>query len=76
MFERDIRLVVEENVRHYMKENNVRRKELTASLGQQTISNVLSGNGNHGYSIVTVQRLAEVLGVKTIDLLEDWSDEE
>ena len=76
MPERDIRIVVADNVKRYMAENGVNRRKLGLAIGFASVGRILDGSTVNGCTIMTLQRTAEVLGVKIIDLIEDWGDED
>lgn len=72
--ERNVITVVRENIERYMELNDVSRDSLKKMCGNGTIDNMLDDNTVNGCSIISLQRIAGALGVKTIDLVEDWSD--
>ncbi|MDR2278908.1 MAG: hypothetical protein LBE23_13710 [Vagococcus sp.] len=53
----------------------MKQKHLEDEVGSKTIQNLLRKETKHGCSIRTLQRIATALEVKTIDLVEDWSEE-
>ena len=73
--ERDIVDVVVENINRYLKEKNMNQKYLEDEIGSKSIQNLLRKETKHGCGIRTLQRIALALEVKTIDLVEDWSEE-
>lgn len=74
--ERSIIDVVSENINRYMKLNNIQRRHLEQEVGGATIQNMLTKKTTNGCSILSLQKIAMALGVSTIDLVEDWTDEE
>lgn len=72
--ERDIVDIVVDNINRYLKEKNMKQKHLEDEVGSKTIQNLLRKETKHGCSIRMLQRIAAALEVKTIDLVEDWSD--
>lgn len=72
--ERNIIDVVNENMNRYMELNNIKRKHLEKEIGSATIQNMLTKKTTNGCSILSLQKIAKALGVKTIDLIEDWSE--
>lgn len=72
--ERDLRIVVWENVERYRKQKGVSIDSFCESVGfpiRTYRSNLKYGGAT--LSFPTLQKFAYVLNVKTIDLLEDWS---
>lgn len=74
--ERSIIDVVSENINRYMKLNNIQRRHLEQEVGGATIQNMLTKKTTNGCSILSLQKIAMTLGVSTIDLVEDWTEEE
>lgn len=74
--ERSIIDVVSENINRYMKLNNIQRRHLEQEVGGATIQNMLTKKTTNGCSILSLQKIAMALGVSTIDLVEDWTEEE
>lgn len=72
--ERNVITVVRENIERYMELNSVSRQDLRKLCGNQTVDNMLNDNTVNGCSIISLQRIAGALGIKTIDLIEDWSE--
>lgn len=74
--ERDIVDIVVDNINRYLKEKNMKQWQLEVEVGTATIQKIMSKNTKHGCGIRTLQRIriAVALEVKTIDLVEDWSD--
>lgn len=69
--------IVRENVVRYMVEAGMKKFDLaTAVGGTAVIQRLIDGGTVNGPTIVTLQKIAMALGVKTIDLVEDWSDED
>lgn len=73
--ERDIVEVISENIRRYMKENDVLLTKVCNEVGTQTVRNMIYKNTTNGCSVRSLQKIAKSLGVKTIDLVEDWSEQ-
>ncbi|MGY3766825.1 hypothetical protein ACWOAH_09900 [Vagococcus vulneris] len=72
--ERYIIDVVVDNMNRYMEQNNVSKKMLEVDVGSATIQNMLRKKTTNGCSIRSLQRIAQSLGVSTIDLVEDWEE--
>lgn len=72
--ERDIVDIVVDNINRYLKEKNMKQWQLEVEVGTATIQKIMNKNTKHGCGIRTLQRIAAALEVKTIDLVEDWSD--
>jgi hypothetical protein len=53
----------------------MKQKHLEDEVGSKTILNLLRKETTHSCSIKMLQRIAVALKVKTIDLVEDWSEE-
>ena len=49
--------------------------QLEVEVGTATIQKIMNKNTKYGCGIRTLQRIAAALEVKTIDLVEDWSEE-
>lgn len=73
--ERDIVDIVVDNINRYLKEKNMKQWQLEVEVGTATIQKIMNKNTKHGCGIRTLQRIAIALDVKTIDLVEDWSEE-
>jgi len=71
---RDIVEVISDNMRMYMKINKVSLHQVCSKVGTQTTRNMLYKNTTNGCSVRSMQKIAEALGIKTIDLIEDWSE--
>ncbi|ANY13521.1 hypothetical protein BCY75_05785 [Latilactobacillus curvatus] len=77
MGERNIVEIVRENVVRYMAEAGMKKFDLAMVVGGTAgIQRLIDGGSVNGPTIVTLQKIAMALGVKTIDLVEDWSDED
>lgn len=73
--ERPLWDVVRENLHRYVDESNKTPHKISQDAGfrDATILNrVMKGNGKTG--LTGLQQLAKGLGIKTIDLFEDWSE--
>lgn len=55
-----------------MKTNKIKRKDIENKFGVKTTDNILTGNGKYGITVITLEKLAKLLNVKTIDLIEEW----
>lgn len=73
---RDIMTIVGENVRKYRLECGMSSRAFAASFGTSTTRTRQIESGMANLQIRTVAQIAETLGVKVIDLLEDWEDDE
>lgn len=73
---RDIKVIVGENVKRYREEAGISINKLKrqVSYSWQDLTKFEAGERN--CSLDKLQALAEALGVKVIDLVEDWSEEE
>lgn len=72
--ERSIIDVVVENIEMYMETRGITRNQLKVLCGNATVDNLLYFKSVNGCSLVSLQRIAGALGVKTLDLIEDWSE--
>ena len=72
--ERDLRIVVWENVERYRKQKGVSIDSFCESVGFpiRTYHSNLK-NGGASVSFPTIQKFAKFLGISTISLFEDWS---
>lgn len=72
--ERLLTEVVWENIEKYRKEKKLSVTDLCKKVGY-TSSNYIKNRREKGQIMPnTIQKFAGVLGVKTIDLIEDWSE--
>lgn len=67
-------LVIAENAEKYRKEKGISAQELAAKADYSYQSYMKLVKGGIEVRPSTIQKLAYVLGVKTIDLIEDWSE--
>lgn len=73
--ERDIRIILAENVDRFWDRKEVAYSKVSAILGsKEKVTSMLEGRGR--VDITTVQKLAELFGVNTISMFEDWSEDE
>lgn len=68
----NIKTIIRDNVKYYMKINKVKRKSLETNLGVKTVDNILKAKGKYGITIVTLEKLSKLLSVKSLDLIEEW----
>ena len=73
MTERPINTVIAENIQRYMTEKEIKLTKLANELGTSTTDTRRILNGGN-ITIIRLQQIAQVLGVKTIDLVEDWKE--
>lgn len=69
-----LKFIVGDNVRRYRKEIEMSQKELSEKIGKSG-NNYISTveNGGIDLKMSDVEKIAEVLEIKVIDLVEDWS---
>lgn len=70
--DRDIKVVVKENILRYMGVTNTRITQLKNQVGSEPVDRLLKGKTIHGCTLDTLQSIAQCLGVTVIDLVEDW----
>ena len=72
--ERPILIVLGENLERYRKEKGMSKKKLCeeADFTYQQYNKLITGEAST--RIDTLQRFAYALDIKTIDLIEDWSE--
>lgn len=72
--ERDIRIVIWENIEKYRIESDISAMALCKKVGYDHSSYYKNKKSPTSISLPVLQRFAFFLNVKTIDLIEDWSD--
>ena len=72
--EREIQEVVYENLERYRKEKVFTKKELCERAEYSYQSYINMSELRTQIRLTTIQKFAYALGIKTIDLFEDWSD--
>ena len=70
--ERDIKIVVGENVKRYREEAGLKRTKFATSLGYQGSNLKRLEEGGLNIGIEKLQQIANALNVTVIDLVEDW----
>ena len=75
MMSKTLHEIVGENVKRYRKELGMTQANLSYLMGWNSSAAPISmiENGKRGISLLTVEKLAESLGISAIDLVEDWS---
>lgn len=74
--ERDIRVVVAENINRFWDRDKHTFSDCAKVYGatSERFRSVLQGKSN--MNVLALQRLAELLEVNTISMFEDWSEDE
>ena len=70
--QRDIKLVVGENVKRYREEAGLKRTKFANSLGYQGSNLKRLEEGGLNIGIEKLQQIANALNVNVISLIEDW----
>lgn len=72
---RSIKYVVADNIKKYRKEQGLSMTKLAAICGW-TSANMIGDieTCRRGINLATLEKIAEALNVKVIDLVEDWED--
>lgn len=75
MMSKTLHEIVGENVKRYRKELGMTQANLSYLMGWNSSAAPISmiERGKRGISLLTVEKLAESLGISAIDLVEDWS---
>jgi transcriptional regulator with XRE-family HTH domain len=73
---RDIKVIVGENAKRYREVMGLSITQLAKKIGLSWGSLSKIENGERNCSLEKAQTIANALGVKVIDLVEDWSEEE
>lgn len=72
--ERDLRIVVWENLEMYRTKNKISQRELCNLVKYDYFQYSKNKKNPVSLTLPVIQRFAYCLGVKTIDLFEDWSE--
>lgn len=70
--QRDIKIVVGENVKRYREEAGLKRTKFANMMGYQGSNLKRLEDGGLNIGIEKLQQIANVLHVSVIDLVEDW----
>ncbi|MBO0477945.1 helix-turn-helix domain-containing protein [Vagococcus sp. DIV0080] len=73
--ERDLKVVVWENIEKYRKERDLSQIELCKLVGYNSVQYSKNKKRPKSVTFPVLQRFAYILRVKTIDLIDDWSEE-
>lgn len=73
---KDIMTIVGQNVRKYRLECGMSAKAFAACFGTSSVRTRQIEVGMANLKLTTVAQIADILGVKVIDLVEDWEDED
>ncbi|MFW3538011.1 hypothetical protein [Vagococcus fluvialis] len=73
--ERLISEVVWENIDRYRSEKRITVSTLCLKVGYQTSEYIKNKKSGKQIRLNTIQKFAWALGVKTLDLFEDWSEQ-
>lgn len=72
---RSIKYVVADNIKKYRKEQGLSMTKLATICGWTSSDMIFNiENYKRGMNLATLEKIAEGLNVKVIDLVEDWED--
>ena len=74
--QRDIKIVVGENVQRYREEAGLKRTKFATMMGYKGSNLERLEEGGLNIGIEKLQQIANALSVNVISLIEDWSEEE